>query len=338
VRGCAIAPVLDFLRAAAIPAGSILTAAGLPSWISADDEVLIPARSVARVLGAAAQYAPIANLGLTLAHRAPIESFGILGRLIRTAPTLREALRRAVRYDSTFSSSGSMWLAQRGERVELYRMSSVLDDPHDVGCMEANLYCLGLMIGIVRLGAGPSWRPEDVHLQTDAAPGLRDAECLADCRVVPGRPATMLAIPRTLLAMRLSPPPPIEPAVDVVERWVSAAPAREFIGSIQQAVETVSRGGDPKIRQTADLLGLSVRTLQRRLAEAGIRHNTLVERGRFAMAAEVLADTNARIVDLASDLGYADHANFTRAFRRWAGCSPQEYRRRAWARRHGGPT
>jgi AraC-like DNA-binding protein len=71
-----------------------------------------------------------------------------------------------------------------------------------------------------------------------------------------------------------------------------------------------------------------VRTLQRQLAEAGITHEALVGRARYATAAAVLEETDLKILEIALDLGYSDHAHFTRAFRRWAGCSPQEYRRR----------
>ena len=113
-----------------------------------------------------------------------------------------------------------------------------------------------------------------------------------------------------------------------VEDWKSSAPARDFAGSLRQAVETLSCGEDyPSVRQTADFVGLTVRTLQRHLAAAGVSHELLVAQTRFATAAAVLEQTDARILDLALDLGYSDHANFTRAFRRWAGCAPQEYRR-----------
>jgi AraC-like DNA-binding protein len=200
-------------------------------------------------------------------------------------------------------------------------------DPRDPAWQHDNHFCLGLMIGVVRLAAGPSWRPAEVHLQTDEAPGLRDAESLASARIVFRQPETMIAVPRRLLAAPLPPSSATELPTDVVEEWKSSPAARDFAGSIRQAVETLSCGDDyPSIRQTADFLGLSVRTLQRGLASAGVSHEVLVAQTRFATAAAVLEQTNAKILDLALDLGYSDHANFTRAFRRWAGCSPQEYR------------
>ena len=205
-------------------------------------------------------------------------------------------------------------------------------DPRDVAWQQDNHFSLGLMIAAVRLAAGPSWRPAEVHLQTDEAPGLRDAESLASARVAFRQPETTVAIPRALLAMRLFPRP-----AEIPTDWKASAPARDFVGSIRQAVETLSCGDDyPSVGQTADFVGMSVRTLQRGLAAAGISHEVLVAQTRFATAAAVLEHTNAKILNLALDLGYSDHANFTRAFRRWAGCSPQEYRSTHGGWRHVG--
>lgn len=117
-------------------------------------------------------------------------------------------------------------------------------------------------------------------------------------------------------------------ATEAVEAAVEANPAaRDFVASIREAIDTLSCGENyPTIRKTADFVGMSVRTLQRRLAEAGVSHHLLVAQARFATAAAVLERTDAKILELALDLGYSDHANFTRAFRRWAGCAPREYR------------
>ena len=126
-------------------------------------------------------------------------------------------------------------------------------------------------------------------------------------------------------AASLAPPARIKMADDAVEPKPAAAP--EFVASIREAIETLSCGEDyPTLRATAEFVGMSVRTLQRHLAQAGASHHMLVAQARFATAAAVLERTDAKILELALDLGYSDHANFTRAFRRWAGCAPRVYR------------
>src|SRR5262249_34528766 len=110
---------------------------------------------------------------------------------------------------------------------------------------------------------------------------------------------------------------------------------------VGQVVEMLSWERYPDIHQTAKVLGMTARTLQRHLAAAGVTHASLVGRTRFATAAALLRETDTKVLEIALDLGYSDHAHFTRAFRRWAGCSPQEYRgRRAEGRtafRRSGP-
>jgi len=116
---------------------------------------------------------------------------------------------------------------------------------------------------------------------------------------------------------------------EILAEGVSSAPVPDFVTSIRQAVETLS-GGDayPSVQQTANFVGISVRTLQRSLAARGVNHEALVAETRFAAAAALLERADGTILDIALSLGYSDHANFSRAFRRWAGCSPREYRLR----------
>jgi AraC-like DNA-binding protein len=76
---------------------------------------------------------------------------------------------------------------------------------------------------------------------------------------------------------------------------------------------------------------LSPRTLQRRLSAAGWTYKSLVDDVRFAVARQRVAQTDVLLKALATDLGFAEQASFTRAFRRWAGVTPREYRRRLLA-------
>ena len=72
---------------------------------------------------------------------------------------------------------------------------------------------------------------------------------------------------------------------------------------------------------------MSVRTLQRRLAEFGVDYSALIDRVRFDRAQVLLADPRCNLIDVAFDLGYTDASSFTRAFRRWTGATPSDFRK-----------
>ena len=77
---------------------------------------------------------------------------------------------------------------------------------------------------------------------------------------------------------------------------------------------------------------VSKRTLARRLKQEGSGYRQVREDILSDMAARHLLDDHLSVESIAAMLGYHDSANFRRAFRRWHGCSPQEYRRGTIAR------
>ena len=85
--------------------------------------------------------------------------------------------------------------------------------------------------------------------------------------------------------------------------------------------------GYPAIERVAEHIGSSVRTLQRRLSEAGVTHTDLVEHARRDMALRKLKTTRLPIGQVAKELGFRDPSSFSRAFQRWTGMSPRTYRR-----------
>ncbi|MBC7941951.1 MAG: helix-turn-helix domain-containing protein [Chitinophagaceae bacterium] len=76
----------------------------------------------------------------------------------------------------------------------------------------------------------------------------------------------------------------------------------------------------------ADLLGVSERTLQRRLTELGRSFSDVVDDFRSEEAARLLATPGLHLVEVANRLGYAEQTSFTRAFRRWTGTTPGAWR------------
>jgi AraC-like DNA-binding protein len=116
-------------------------------------------------------------------------------------------------------------------------------------------------------------------------------------------------------------------SVPVTAAGKASGAARDLLGSLVQVVGVLSAEGFPHVGLTANMLGVSVRTLQRHLAEAGTTYAAEVEHARFAAAASLLEETDVPVLIVALDLGYSDHAHFSRAFRRWSGRTPREFRR-----------
>ena len=84
--------------------------------------------------------------------------------------------------------------------------------------------------------------------------------------------------------------------------------------------------GTCSIERCAEKLGLSVRTLQARLAEENARFSEMVETSRAALAKSHLSQKLLSLDEIADRLGYGEQTSFGRAFKRWTGMTPQQYR------------
>jgi len=83
----------------------------------------------------------------------------------------------------------------------------------------------------------------------------------------------------------------------------------------------------PNIQLVAGVLGMSARTLQRRLGDVGLTYARVVGEARADMARRMLKDPTRKVGDVARTIGYSDAGHFTRAFLRWTGLTPREFRR-----------
>jgi AraC-like DNA-binding protein len=86
---------------------------------------------------------------------------------------------------------------------------------------------------------------------------------------------------------------------------------------------------DPSPATVAAALGTSVRSLQRRLRDQGFSYVTLLNETRRQLGTAYLLDERYSVTEIAFQLGFDDASAFARAFRRWTGLSPSEYRARA---------
>ena len=94
----------------------------------------------------------------------------------------------------------------------------------------------------------------------------------------------------------------------------------------KKEIQNLVISGSVKIENAARYLGMPVRTMQRRLHEAGLTYSELVDEVRYELACEKLKTCRMSVGTIAGQLGFTNASNFSRAFQRWSGMSPSTYR------------
>ncbi|OSI23403.1 MULTISPECIES: helix-turn-helix domain-containing protein [Bradyrhizobium] len=105
--------------------------------------------------------------------------------------------------------------------------------------------------------------------------------------------------------------------------------------AVRGAIAASLRESGSTLPHTARRLGISTRSLQRRLAEMGTNYAELVAEVRLDTACHLLVESDERIADIAARLGFAGASSFSRSFVRWMKIQPVAYRRQQSAQRSG---
>lgn len=322
VRAAALRTATSILERNGAPVEHLLEKAKLSPRALEHAESLVPFLAAARFVELAARAEGIEDLGLRIAAAAHPVPPGIFGRLVLQGRTLRDALEIAYGAWSSFNSGVRAWLTRSADRVHLhhrFRHGSEQDWHHFAAAS------LLQYLNFLRAVAGADWRPTAVQVAMGELPGWRAVPLLADTPISFGHSATTITFAATLLDRPL-------PWTAVVTRteaavWELAKPAQDVGGAVRQVITTMLLDGYPDVHLVAEALRTSTRTLQRRLHREGLTFARVVTQARFNEARRLLGDPSRKVIEIALDLGYSDPAHFTRAFVRWTGRAPREFRR-----------
>jgi AraC-like DNA-binding protein len=329
VRAAPVVEIARVLTRSGVPTERLADRVGIPRDALRDPEFLLPLHLSGVFVEAAARGEGVEDLGFRASEQSGIASMGAFGDLLLRAGTLRDAIGVWSRTREIFNSGARVWLRCVGERGWLHQ---ALDPRMREGRREAEQFWAIKALQLVRAIAGGSAVALILDLREPVIPGLREPALFANVDVRFDQPLTGLGFPRALLDQRFGAGVGAREASPALEQaLVASRPGVDFASSVRQVVSGKLGAGRLEVGEIADAIGISVRTLQRRLAEAGASHSRLVDDARFERALEKLAGTTASITAVSAAVGYTDLANFTHAFRRWTGVSPREFRRRRLA-------
>ena len=302
--------------------GPLLAGAGILRANLDDPDARILCTAWDPMFGRALAQRPMKNVGMRLATVTPIGAFPLIDYVIVTSQNVGEGLARLARYlrlaearsvpclrededpirvvlegrDTPFSAEFTVTLNLLHFREETegrcrVAYASFSHTPDDVSEMERVLGCP------VRTGA--SWNGWALSRDTCQLPLRRRDPAL-------GR-----------LLQRQA-----DEAIERLPRMVGATL------DVRRALAERVGGGDTRIQTVARTLATSARSLQRRLAAAGVSYQRLLDMARQDAADRHLTSSPLSIGEVAYLLGYSEPAAFNRAFRRWHNETPQAFRQR----------
>jgi AraC-like DNA-binding protein len=314
-RSSSVRPFLDYLEHIGASPGPSLAGARA---LLCDPTALIPVPIAGTLIDEAKRAAGDEAFGLHAGAATPLLEFGDWGAVLSGARTVGGLVATIVVAARRFSTGQHFWTEQRGDVFQLHwQYTSRLTRGRSV----ASEFALMMLLQAIRLAAGPDWRPDEIHLEGRPPRHAAELEALASKRIVFGQPHAALVFSARLLAERVPFIPFRRPQPGAL------VPAGDFAGSMRQVVGALLKLGVHGLARAAEAVQMSERSLQRRLAESGLSFAQVVEDARFDSARRMLGDPARKIVEISAELGYSDSANFTRAFRRWSGVSPQAFRK-----------
>jgi AraC-like DNA-binding protein len=266
------------------------------------------------------------SFGLSIAGVWQPPDFHALGCAFLASSTLRDALNRLVRYHAVVSDMVSY------EFVECSDHAVLSSNIRDEGIGEPPILedaRWALILDACRRIYGATLDPLAVNLRHSRPDTSEGAfYTFFRCPVQFGESVSSIVFPAEILDKPL---PASNHEVAVTQDRV----LREYLGSLQSG-DTVSRvksiisdklaSGNLTSEAAAQALHMTSRSLQRKLAAEETTFSKLVEAVRKELAESYLADDSLTLMEISYLLGFSEHSSFSRAFKRWTGSTPQEFR------------
>jgi AraC-like DNA-binding protein len=319
--------LLELVKPWGVTGEELLRDSGLVEGALAEPDARVAVPQMAALVERARALTGEPALGMYAGMHMRVSSHGYLGFAALTASNVRQALELAEKYAPTRTTALVLRLTVEDGTAQL-----VVEERADFGAAR-DAMVFALVIGIWQIGNALTGReltgsadfafPEPAYFAKVArfAPRVRF-----------GQPANRLVFDASVLELPLvmADPESLRLAQAQCDRALAAMGDKEQLAARVRALIPLEEGGVRSLEDVAARLGLSARTLKRKLAAEGVTYSSLAEGVRRQRAILLLGSSHDLSLEaVAERLGYSDVANFTRAFRRWTGTTPASFRRGA---------
>ena len=302
----------------------LLRRAGVdPAWLE-DPDHPVPYLAFLSALRLGSQASATPHFGLLLSRKQRFSMLGAVGFAVREAPNVHAAIENLNRFLPVHNQAARTTLVVEGDFVRwsfdvMLRDAPALDQQFDL--------VAGIGISLLQHLAGHDWAPLSVHLKRAEPVDTRPYRQIFHSPITFNADFTGLVFHKKVLSQ------PVANADQQLFRilhqyllQLEAKAPTDFGSLVRETVALSLQDGDSSIDTVAGRLGLSERTLQRRLQAVGLNYKDILVDVRRSVAQQYLRDTGVSLTRIATILGYSDLAAFSRSFHREFGVSPRNWR------------
>jgi len=319
------AEILAVLQGFGVDPDEVLTAAGIDPDLFADPDNLITYAARDRLFRQCVSRTGCQHFGLLVGQRMNLKALGLVGLLMRTSPNAGRALVSIVNL-LHLHSQGAVMALRVDEDVAMLTYDAF--EPGLEATDQTGAGAVAMMLNVMRTLCGPDFRP------IEASFGHRRPADIEPFRKFFKVPLYFDAEHYALVFSRdwLDVPPPgaddelqqlLQKQVDVLESRYSLA----FPDQVRQVLRSALVTGYFSESEIAALFSMHSHTFRRRLDASATSFHELVDECRFEMAREMLLNTSLSVSEISASMGYSRASSFIRAFRRWSGVTPGEWRK-----------
>jgi AraC-like DNA-binding protein len=315
--------IADAVERAGGSIARVFARADLPLGLIDQPELLVPLRDQVHLLEYASREVGDAALSARLATEAGVPGLGVYGNHLLSAPSLEVSIGRANLLIGT--------LLQSSTSLRLHidppwaRWTYEISDRTEVGRQKHDILALSYMLDLLRRFAGPRWTPPQVEVAGPPVAGRTSVEEVLSCDLSRGQVSAIIFPSELLELPNLRPGLPDDPSIIYAE--TPMPDPRDVVKCVEHLVRLALLEGRPRVEWVARKMDLSGRSLQRYLNGQNTTFESVMDRILTRHSINLLESGAMPITELALQLGYADPSHFVRAFRRWTGQTPGEFRR-----------
>jgi len=309
-----------------LDSGPLLKAAGLTPALMSDPEQFVPAEPIVELLEKSALQSGCPTFGLQMARERSISDLGAASVLVVLQPNLEAMLQTICRYRNSILPI-IVINVERHDDIAVIGADLALVSK--ASSRQANDLLLGCLFKFIRAILGQSWQPECTHFTyPEPAPPDRPVyqavfgPHLQFNDHFNGLTVTLADLYRP----REDADPGLAQHAIALARQVFDPEEPTFVQRVQQAVVFQLGSSRATVGNTAEVLGLHPRTLQRRLEDEHVTFRELVHQTRTQLAARFLLNRNLSITEVGEALGYSSTGAFSRWYRHEFGFSPTQGR------------